>query len=138
VKKGDLDTGTPTTKATRAYVNSGVTAPSSIEFNYLIGGGKPSTKHRWVTDNPTPTIAYKSGTIWDAGHKLAGQNGGYGCKNDWVFPQNPAFNQGNGMHMTLAERALVPDTYSEWRGLEQEFHDDVKLHGNGMWWVKLS
>ncbi|MDO1529057.1 DUF4157 domain-containing protein [Fulvimonas sp. R45] len=140
VLKSDLNTGTGTSKGTREYVNSpGTYKPSSVLFDY--GADKSAikakykvtiNKNAYEVDNSEADYSYKSGSLWDAGHKLGRQNGGLGDDNDWVFPQNPAFNQGNSRNMDDVE-----ETYPLWREHENTFHQGVKDHGSGVWWIKL-
>ncbi|GAB5418904.1 MAG: hypothetical protein Crog4KO_01150 [Crocinitomicaceae bacterium] len=137
VSRGDLGTGTDTTKKTRAYVNSPSTyKPSFVEINYLVGSSSFSApiKQVYSASNPQPTLGYSSGSLYDAGHKLASQNGGRGDVNDWVFPQNPAFNQGNSRNMTSSEKSSTGKTYPVWRAHEQHFHNEVNRVGSGVWW----
>lgn len=138
ITKSDLNTGTGTSTGTRNYVNHPSTPkPSYVEFDYLIGSGSMSMPitNVFYADNPQATNSYSSGSYYDAGHKLASQNGGKGDVNDWVFPQNPAFNQGNSRLRTKAEKISNGKTYPVWRAHEQHFHNEVKKHGAGVWWV---
>jgi Domain of unknown function (DUF4157) len=140
VLKSDLNKGTGTSKGTREYVNDDYTdKPDNILFdfatNYSSKKAKATVKGNkkaYGLDNPEADRSYKSGSYWDAGHKLGRQNGGYGDVNSWVFPQNPAFNQGNSRNMDDVE-----ETYPLWREFENEFHEGVKSDGGGVWWIKL-
>ncbi|MDE1462118.1 hypothetical protein [Spartinivicinus poritis] len=142
VSKADLNTGTDTTKDTRDYVNDPSTfKPTFIQFQYLISNGLKTSlpvNMTYKADNPKASTGYASGSYYDAGHKLASQNGGLGDDRNWVFPQNPAFNQGNSRFMTSAEKTTYGKTNPYWRGHEQFFHDEVQKHGYGIWWLELS
>ena len=141
VSDKDLDTGTNTNSATREYVNDSKTfKPTFVQFNYLTSSSKPSSISNnlvYSVDNPQPSISYSSGSFYDAGHKLASQNGGLGDDNDWVFPQNPAFNQGNSRLLNTKEKQATGKTFPKWRAHEQFFHDEVKKNGYGVWWIEF-
>jgi len=145
VAKSDLNTGTDTTKKTRDHVNdASTTKPSAILFDFLTAStgskarsGVVSNALAFETENPKADLPYSSGNYWDAGHKLGKQNGGLGDNNDWVFPQTPAYNQGNSKNMNKSTMATIGKTRDEWRGLEDEFHDGVASDGAGYWWIKL-
>ncbi|RUL79012.1 DUF4157 domain-containing protein [Dyella choica] len=140
VVKSDLNTGTGTSQGTREYVNAASTnKPDSIRFDYATGKSAKivsqtvkGNKGAFEVENPEADFSYASGKLWDAGHKLGRQNGGLGNDNDWVFPQNPAFNQGNSKNMSDVE-----ETRPAWRQHEDDFHDGVKTSGYGVWWIKL-
>lgn len=140
VLDSDLGTGTGTSEGTRNYVNDpGTDKPDSILFDYATNKNTAKAsqavkgnKYAYETENPEADRSYKSGRHWDAGHKLGRQNGGLGDQDDWVFPQNPAFNQGNSRNMDDVE-----ETYPLWRGYENDFHDGVASDGGGVWWIKL-
>lgn len=140
VLKSDLNTGTATSKGTREYVNDPSTfQPESILFDYKTNSSTAKAKKEvngnkmaYEVENPEADHAYKSGSLWDAGHKLGKQNGGLGNDNAWVFPQNPAFNQGNSRNMDDVE-----ETNPLWRAYEDDFHEGVKADGGGVWWIKL-
>ncbi|RUL79013.1 hypothetical protein [Dyella choica] len=142
VTKKDLDTGTDTSKATRKYVNEPNTPkPESISFDYATGkSGKVAkttvTQRDDViddVDNPQADKAYDNGNYWDAGHKLGRQNGGLGNAKDWVFPQNPAINQGNNKNMNNEEKR-----HPLWRAHEDSFYEGVAESGGGAWWIRLN
>lgn len=141
VLKSDLGTGTVTSKGTREYVNALTTGkPDSILFDYATekNTAKASqevkgNKNAYEVENPEADRSYKSGSLWDAGHKLGRQNGGLGDNNDWVFPQNPAFNQGNSRNMNDVE-----ETNPLWRKHEDAFNEGVANDGGGVWWIKLT
>lgn len=141
VSSSDLDTGTATNSTTREYVNNPKTfKPTFVQFNYLFAGTKQtSIKNTLVysVDNPQSTLSYSSGSFYDAGHKLASQNGGLGDDNDWVFPQNPSLNQGNSRLLSPAEKSSSEKSYPKWREHEQYFHDEVKKNGYGVWWIEF-
>lgn len=141
LSKNDLDSGTGTNSTTQKYVNAPSTfKPSFVQFNYLTSSKKPKsigTNLVYSADNPQPSMSYSSGSFYDAGHKLASQNGGLGDDTDWVFPQNPAFNQGNSRLMNKKEKLATGKTYPVWRAHEQRFHNDVKIDGYGVWWIEL-
>ena len=140
VLKSDLNTGTGTSEGTRNYVNNPKTyKPDSILFDYQSAQSPKAgvkevkgNKSAFEVENPEADYSYKSGKLWDAGHKLGRQNGGLGNDNDWVFPQNPAFNQGNSKNMSD-----VDETRPWWRQHEDDFHEGVKKDGAGAWWIKL-
>jgi hypothetical protein len=149
VQKGDLGKGTGTTSSTRAYVNDPSTKkPASISFAYHKIGVSPGTVTATQLDNPKSTLSYKSGSYWDAGHKLGRQNGGSGSDNDWVFPQTPSVNQGNTRNMTDKEKEEYEeyvdsqggDTMSaKWRAHEDSFKELVNTSATGgYWWFKSS
>lgn len=141
IEKQNLNTGTETTTDTREYVNSSsVTKPDEIRFDYEFDDSsaeeaankvKRSDDYFWV-NNPKPDKSYPSGNYWDAGHKLAKINGGFGDRNDEVFPQAPFINQGNSRLMNDHE-----DVYSLWKGHEKKFYDGVEEYGFGSWWIKF-
>ncbi|WP_235840013.1 eCIS core domain-containing protein [Derxia lacustris] len=141
VDKSDLGTGTVTSEGTRSYVNDpGTYKPKEILFDYAtasdVGTAKgkvTGSKYAYATENPKADRPYKSGRYWDAGHKLGRQNGGVGNEDSGVFPQNPAFNQGNSRNMD----DVPEETHPAWRAHEDEFHEAVKRDGAGAWWVKL-
>ncbi|NBQ67875.1 MAG: DUF4157 domain-containing protein [Nitrosomonadaceae bacterium] len=140
VLKSDLNTGTGTSEGTRNYVNDPKTyKPDSILFDYQSAKTPKAglqvvkgNKNAFEVENPEADYSYKSGKLWDAGHKLGRQNGGLGNNNDWVFPQNPAFNQGNSKNMDDVE-----ETNPLWRAHEDTFYSGVKSDGAGAWWIKL-
>lgn len=140
VLKSDLNTGTVTSQGTRNYVNDPSTfKPDAVLFDYASANStKKSTqtvtgnKNAYEVENPESDRPYKSGRYWDAGHKLGRQNGGLGNDDDWVFPQNPAFNQGNSRNMDDVE-----ETHPLWRSHEDAFHEGVEIDGGGTWWIKL-
>lgn len=147
VMKSDLGKGTGTSTTTRAYVNSSSTPkPSKISFAYH-EVGKPIPSATQI-DNPTPILTYKSGSYWDAGHKLGKQNGGLGNDNEWVFPQTPSVNQGNTRNMSDKEKDDYEkavdsgggDTMSQkWRTHEDAFKELVNgSTTGGYWWFKTS
>ncbi|ASS48208.1 MAG: hypothetical protein CHH17_05545 [Candidatus Fluviicola riflensis] len=141
VLKSDLNTGTGTSKGTREYVNDDNTyKPEEILFDYVTSNTTAKAtatikgnKKAYSVDNPEADKSYKSGSYWDAGHKLGRQNGGLGNDNDWVFPQNPAFNQGNSKNMDDLDSE---ETRPAWRNIEDDFHEGVKKDGAGAWWIK--
>ena len=141
VLKSDLNTGTGTSKGTRAYVNDVNTfKPDEILFDYVTANTSAKAtatvkgnKKAYSVENPLADKSYKSGIYWDAGHKLGRQNGGLGNDNDWVFPQNPAFNQGNSKNMFNVDSE---ETRPAWRAMEDDFHNGVKKDGAGAWWIK--
>ncbi len=141
ITKSDLGTGTATTQGTRDYVNDAKTyKPDTVLFDYATGANKVAGKNTVTArdeahkmGNPEADRSYKSGKIWDAGHKLGRQNGGKGDENDWVFPQNPALNQGNRRNMDGIE-----ETHTKWRAHEDEFRKGVDKDGAGAWWIKLT
>ncbi|NEQ51678.1 MAG: hypothetical protein F6K11_16315 [Leptolyngbya sp. SIO3F4] len=145
VSSSDLNTGTDTSTGTRAYVNnSGTYKPSAVRFDYMTASTGSSAKSKVVsnpkafeTDNPMSDSSYSSGSYWDAGHKLGKQNGGLGDVNSWVFPQTPAYNQGNSKNMSSTTMSSIGKTRPEWREHEDDFHSDVAKNGWGAWWVKL-
>ncbi|MNY19986.1 hypothetical protein D3C86_1534450 [compost metagenome] len=142
VGRSDLGTGTGTNKTTREYVNAPSTPkPSSILFDYASGKSSAKSKTEvtkndlaYEVDNPKGDKSYKSGSYWDAGHKLGSQNGGLGNDTGWVFPQNPAFNQGN--HRNMHDDS--EETHPYWRKHEDHFNQGVKKDGWGVWWIKLT
>ncbi len=149
VHKGDLGKGSGTNASTRAHVNDPSTKkPSSVQFAYHEIGVAPSSITANKIDNPQSTLSYKSGSYWDAGHKLGRQNGGSGVDNDWVFPQTPSVNQGNTRNMTDLEKQQYEtfvdsqggDTMSQkWRAHEDSFNSLVtKSSAGGYWWFKPS
>ncbi|MGV3609585.1 MAG: DUF4157 domain-containing protein, partial [Fluviicola sp.] len=141
VLKKDLGKGTVTSKGTREYVNDPSTyKPKKIKFDYATSGSTKvaetaviTNPDAWVAKNPKAARSYKSGSYWDAGHKLGKQNGGLGDDNDWVFPQNPSLNQGNSRN----EDDVPEETHPIWRSHEDHFHDDVESKGGGVWWIQL-
>lgn len=142
VLQSDLDTGTGTSKATREYVNAPSTPkPNSVLFDYASAKSAAKAKTEVIknslafeVDNPEADNSYKSGSYWDAGHKLGKQNGGLGNDTDWVFPQNPALNQGNHRNMDDDSE----ETHPEWRAHEDHFYQGVNTDGGGVWWVKFT
>lgn len=141
ITKDNLYTGTETTPYTRDYVNSLPDQPYEIHFDYNFDKDSAekaaykvinSNNYFWV-NNPKSDQSYSSGNYWDAGHKLAAINGGYGDKVDEVFPQTPFINQGNSKNMNYEQR----DSYNLWKSHEKAFHDGVKQKGFGSWWIKL-
>jgi hypothetical protein len=141
VLRSDLGTGTGTSSGTREYVNaSSTTKPDSILFDYATSKNTAKASHEvkgnvnaYEVENPEADRSYRSGRMWDAGHKLGRQNGGLGNENDWVFPQNPAFNQGNSRNMDDVE-----ETRPYWREHEDAFNAGVASDGGGAWWIKLT
>ncbi len=137
VLKSDLGTGSDTTEETRKHVNDPATKkPNKILLKYRTNNNTSEASkalkkdaNAYNFDNPKADSSYKSGKYWDAGHKLAKQNGGLGNLKEWVFPQNPAYNQGNSMHMKT--------THLEWRKHENNFKEGVYKDGAGAWWIKL-
>ncbi len=149
VHKGDLGKGSGTNSTTRAHVNDPSTKkPSSINFAYHEIGISPTSITANKIENPQSTLSYKSGSYWDAGHKLGRQNGGSGTDTDWVFPQTPSINQGNTRNMTELEKQQYEtfvdsqggDTMSQkWRSHEDSFNSLVsKSSAGGYWWFKPS
>ncbi|WP_343606139.1 DUF4157 domain-containing protein [Fluviicola sp.] len=138
----DLGKGTVTSDGTRTYVNEGSTPkPKTIKFDYASAKHTGTAKNvvvknplAWAAKNSKADRAYKSGRLWDAGHKLGRQNGGYGDRNDWVFPQNPALNQGNHRNMDDSPE----ETHPIWRAHEDSFHNGVEQDGGGVWWIQLT
>ena len=152
VREQDLDQGTGAGDKARKYVNAASTAkPKKVHFNSSWHNLKStalsqltSDTEEWETDNPKAKDSYASGSYWDAGHMLANQNGGRADDaisdfSKWVFPQTPAINQGNSMNFSASQKSKYPDTYSEWRAMEQEFYNAVSLPSNkcGYWWLKF-
>lgn len=144
VSKSDLGHGTLTNSTTQDYVNESSTPkPTSVYFDYATASGKTAASGlvkqsplAYGIDNPVSDFAYSTGRIWDAGHKLGRQNGGLGDNKDWVFPQTPAFNQGNSRLMNGARKQSTGATYPLWREHENTFHDGVESDGAGCWWIK--
>jgi len=141
VLKSDLGKGTGTSKTTRAYVNNpGTPKPGAILFDYETANSTAKSqalvkgnKNAWEVENPEADRTYKSGSYWDAGHKLGRQNGGLGNDVNWVFPQNPAFNQGNSRNMDD-----VDETRPYWRQHEDDFNSGVRKDGAGAWWMRTN
>lgn len=144
VSKSDLGKGTETNTITQEHVNESSTPkPSSVYFDYATASGKIKATGiikqeplAYEVDNPVADSAYSTGKKWDAGHKLGKQNGGLGDNKDWVFPQTPAFNQGNSRLMNVATMKSIGATYPLWREHENHFHDGVASDGAGCWWIK--
>ena len=142
VLRSDLDSGTGTSKSTREYVNDPSTPkPNSVLFDYASSNKTSKAKTdviknslAYEVDNPEADRSYSSGSYWDAGHKLGRQNGGLGHNTDWVFPQNPALNQGNHRNMDDDSE----ETHPEWRAHEDHFYAGVNTDGGGVWWVKFT
>ena len=141
VLKSDLNKGTATSQGTRDYVNDPSTyKPKSILFDYSTAKTKKiatsivlANRVALAADNPKAARSYKSGKFWDAGHKLGKQNGGPGNEDEWVFPQNPALNQGNSRN----EDDVPEETHPIWRAYEDDFHQKVNRDGGGVWWIQL-
>lgn len=141
VEHSDLNRGTSTTEVTRSYVNNFNYVPTCVLFDYAVSDVSTNDAVIAVTRNPNaygvdninPDNSYKSGRYWDAGHKLARQNGGYGHLNDWVFPQTPSINQGNSRLMNSQQ-----NSFPLWRKHENQFYNLMSNHGaHGCWWLKL-
>lgn len=141
VEHSDLNCGTSTTDDTRTYVNTLNCIPTKVHFDYAVSNvstndavvAVKSAPNVYVADNIKADNPYKSGRYWDAGHKLARQNGGYGHLNDWVFPQTPSMNQGNSRLMNTQQYS-----FPFWREHENNFNklmSDSKAHG--CWWLQL-
>uniref|UniRef100_UPI003FEDB556 hypothetical protein n=1 Tax=Bacteroides uniformis TaxID=820 RepID=UPI003FEDB556 len=143
IEKSDLNTGTGTTEKTRSYVNNNWHyVPTKVKFDYAISTSSKEdainavkrNPNCFICDNAKADYSYGTGRYWDAGHKLARQNGGKGDVESWVFPQNPSMNQGNSRLMYNQQY-----TFPFWRAHENDFHDKMNnLHPSyGCWWVKL-
>lgn len=141
VEHSDLNRGTPTTDDTRTYVNNLKSIPTKVHFDYAVSNvstndavaAVKSDPNAYEADNIKADNPYKSGRYWDAGHKLARQNGGYGHLNDWVFPQTPSMNQGNSRLMNTQQYS-----FPFWREHENIFYNlmsNSKAHG--CWWLQL-
>ena len=141
ISRTDLGTGSETNETTRSHVNNyNTTKPTQIRFDYDFDSNSEnvaakkvmnSSSYFWV-NNPIVDHTYATGRYWDAGHKLAKQNGGYGDDINEVFPQSPFINQGNSRLMDNKEEA-----YPLWREHEMNFYNGVKEQGYGCWWIYL-
>lgn len=143
IEKSDLNKGTGTTEYTRWCVNNKWQyVPTKVKFDYAISTSSKEeainavkiNPNCFVCDNAKADYSYGTGRYWDAGHKLARQNGGLGDDENWVFPQNPSMNQGNSRLMYNQQY-----TFPFWRAHENDFHDKMNnLHPSyRCWWVKL-
>jgi hypothetical protein len=113
--QSNLDQGTGTSQETRDFVNDPATAkPAEIQFGYSVGRGFNGSGE--FANGPDDDGQYQ------AGHRLARQNGGYGDRPEEVFPQNGAINMGHA------------GTHADWRQHEQAIHDHVRDNGGTATW----
>jgi len=126
VDPSHLGTGTGTSQRSRDFANQRVAGAPDPAAEWAASWAVGDATGAGQFENVAPA----AGRVYHAGHLLARQNGGFGHTEEGVRGQSGAPNSGNSV-------AGVP-TYDQWRGQEQQFHDQIAQQQQaGQWSVTL-